>query len=143
MHALTFQCLCIKQQFVANMSDGRVETLVHRICWYALDLDKLRAAIISTLTDDETDEDLVPEVWGDARQIAILRSIYSVLSNADVDIPRVRLIDQQTDRAERGPHFFNLVFIMYCAWSHRWREANGYADAPPMSVFCVESSNIC
>ena len=120
------------------MSDERVETLVHRICWDRLDLDKLRSTIVCTLTDDETDEDLVPEVWGDAEQIAMLRSIYLALSNTDVDIARVREIDQRTDRAERGPHFFNLVLIMYFAWSYRWREANGYTDASAIPLFCIE-----
>ena len=120
------------------MCDERVETLVHRISWDRLDLDKLRSTIVCTLTDDETDEELVPEVWGDAQQIAMLRSIYSALSNADMDIARVRAIDQLTDRAVRGPHFFNLVLIMYFAWSHRWREANGHADAHAIPVFCVE-----
>ena len=120
------------------MSDERVETLVYRICWDSLDIDKLRTAIVDTLKDDEVDEDLTPEVWGDTEQIAILRSIYSALANTDIDIARVRHIDGRTDRAARGPHFFNLVLIMYFAWSHRWREANGYADAPAIPVFCVE-----
>jgi hypothetical protein len=123
------------------MSDERVETLVHRICWDSLDLDKLRSMIVDTLTDDEIDEELIGEVWGDQAQVAILRSIYSVLVNTDTDIARVRAIDQQTDRTVRGPHFFNLMLIMYFAWSHRWREANGHADDPAMSVFCVESNS--
>ena len=120
------------------MSDERVETLVHRISWDRLDLDKLRSTIVCTLADDETDEELVPDVWGDAEEIAVLRSIYLALGNTEVDIARVRAIDERTDRAERGPHFFNLVMIMYSAWSHRWREANGHADAHAIPVFCVE-----
>jgi hypothetical protein len=123
------------------MSDERVETLVHRICWNSLDLDKLRSMIVDTLTDDEIDEEMIGEVWGDQAQVAILRSIYSVLVNTDTDIARVRAIDQQTDRAVRGPHFFNLMLIMYFAWSHRWREAHGHADAPGIPVFCVESNS--
>ena len=105
------------------MSDERVETLVHRISWDSLDLDKLRCMIVDTLTDDEIDEELIGEVWGDAQQITMLRSIYLALVNTDIDIAQVRAIDRQTDRAERGPHFFNLVMIMYAAWSHRWQEA--------------------
>lgn len=120
------------------MSDERVETLVHRICWDRLELEKLRRTIVGTLGDDETDEDLVQEVWGDAEQIAILRSIYSALAKTDIDIARVRAIDQLTERAARGPHFFNLVLIMYFAWSHRWREASGHADAPGVPVFCIQ-----
>ena len=126
------------------MSDERVETLVHRICWDSLDLDKLRSMIVHALTDDEIDEELIGQVWGDQAQIAILRSIHWVLANTDTDIARVRAIDLQTDRAVRGPHFFNLVLIIYFAWSHRWREANGHADAPQIPVFCVESnSHVC
>ena len=124
------------------MSDERVETLVHRICWDRLDLDKLRSTIVDTLTDDVLTDDEVDEetrwAWGDAEQITILRIMYLALVDADVDITRVRDIDQRTDRAERGPHYFNLVMIMYSAWSHRWREANGYADAPAIPIFCIE-----
>jgi len=122
------------------MSDERVETLIHRICWYSLDLEKLRCAIVDTLTDDEMDEESIREVLGDAQQITVLRSIYSALAKTDIDVARVREIDRQTDRAERGPHFFNLVMIMYSAWSHRWLEANGYPDASQIPIFCVESS---
>lgn len=109
------------------MGDERVETLVHRICWDRLDLDKLRSTIVDTLTDDaltadEADEE-TREAWGDEEQLTILRIIYLALIDADVDIARVRDIDQRTDRAERGPHYFNLVMIMYSAWSQRWREA--------------------
>jgi hypothetical protein len=139
MHALT--CLSIKEKFVASMSDARVETLVHRICWDSLDLDKLRAMIVDTLTDDEIDEDLICEVWGDSEQIAILRSIYSALATADVDFARVSEIDGIAKRAERGPHFFNLVLIMFFAWSHRWREANGHAEAP-IPIFCIERMSL-
>ena len=110
------------------MGDARVETLVHGICWDRLDLDKLRCTIVDALTDavitdddDEVDED-VPEVWGDAAQIALLRSIYLAVS--DVGLDRVRAADDRAQRAQRGPHFFNLVLIMYGAWSERWREAN-------------------
>jgi hypothetical protein len=122
------------------MSDERVETLIHRICWYSLDLEKLRCAIVDTLTDDEMDEESIREVLGDAQQITVLRSIYLALANIDIDVARVREIDRQTDRAERGPHFFNLVMIMYSAWSHRWLEANGYAEAVGVPIFCVEGS---
>jgi hypothetical protein len=38
------------------MSDERVETLVHRISWDSLDLDKLRSMIVHALTDDEIDD---------------------------------------------------------------------------------------
>ncbi len=117
------------------MSEARVETLVHRICWDRLDLEKLRCTIVGTLGDDETDEDMVRAVWGNAQQIAILRSIYVALSAAAVDVARVRHIDHRTQRADRGPHFYNLVLIMYFAWSHRWKEANGYADASGFGYF--------
>jgi hypothetical protein len=120
------------------MSDERVETLVYRICWDSLDIDKLRTAIVDTLKDDEVDEDLTPEVWGDTEQITILRGIYSALTEKHIDVVRIRQIDQRTDRAERGPHFFNLAMIMYSAWSHRWREANGHADAPGIPIFCID-----
>jgi hypothetical protein len=134
----------IKQKFVANMGDERVETLVYRICWDRLELDKLRSTIVDTLTDDVLSDNEVDEetqgAWGNAEQITILRNIYLALVDADVDVARVIDIDQRTDRAERGPHYFNLVMIMYSAWSQRWREANGYARAPAIPVFCIERS---
>lgn len=133
----------IKQKFAVDMGDERVETLVHRICWDRLDLDKLRCTIVDTLTDDVlTDDDLDEETrgaWGDADQITILRIIYLALVDPDVDVARVHDIDQRTDRTERGPHYFNLVMIMYSAWSHRWREAHGYARAPEIPVFCIDN----
>jgi len=115
------------------MGDERVETLVHRICWDRLDLEKLRSTITDTLTDDVLIDDDIDEesrdAWGNAEQLTIMRAIYLALAAKQVDIRRVRQIDLQTDRADRGPHFFNLVMIMYAAWSRRWREANGHADA--------------
>ena len=122
------------------MSDERVETLIHRICWCSLELDKLHSAIVDTLTDDEVDEESIHEVLGDAQQITILRSIYSALTQRHIDPAQVLHMNKLTDRAERGPHFFNLVMIMYSAWSHRWLEANGHADASQIPIFCVESS---
>jgi hypothetical protein len=124
------------------MSDERVETLVYRICWDRLGLHTLQSAVTDTLTDDVLTADWVDEemrqVWGDAEQVAILRSIYAALSAAPVDIAQVREIDDIAGRADRGPHFFNLVLIMYFAWSHRWREANGHADAQAVPVFCID-----
>jgi hypothetical protein len=118
----------INEERVGGMGDARVETLVHGICWDRLDLEKLRSTIVDALTDavltdddDEADED-AREVWGDAAQMALLRSIYLAVS--DVGLARVREADERAQRAQRGPHFFNLVLIMYGAWSERWREEN-------------------
>ena len=43
------------------MGDERVETLVHRICWDRLDLEKLRSTITDTLTDDVLIDDDIDE----------------------------------------------------------------------------------
>ena len=118
------------------MSDERVETLLHRISWDRLDVHALRSAILDTLRNDEIDEELIHEVFGGAEHTSILRRMYATLSAADLGIDAVRQLDLRARAAARGPHFFNLILIMYYAWSQRWREANGYQDVSPDSDDC-------
>jgi hypothetical protein len=81
--------ICALYESITIYSPGKSVGLCS-ICWDSLDLDKRRTAIVDTLTDDEIDEELIPEVWDDTEQITILRNIYSVLEDTHIDIARVR-----------------------------------------------------
>ena len=144
----------IKEQLHVVMTEVLVRNMIDCICRFELGLESLFSALQTNLDDDVITAGVTngaagvtngatQAVYGSEQQIALMRSIWEALQDADLNLEMIQAIDAQLGllgihalpgpldlgtQALPGPLFFDLIVIIYRHWSQRWKDENAPSD---------------
>ena len=129
------------------MTEVLVRNMIDGICTHELGLESLFETLQANLDDDVITADLTNDetqaVYGSEEQIALMKSIWDALQDANLNLEMIQAIDAQLGllgihalpvpvylgtEALPGPLFFDLIVIIYRHWSRRWKDENASSD---------------
>ena len=133
------------------MTEVLVRNMIDCICRFELGLESLFSTLQTNLDGEDevitagARNDETQAVYGSEEQIALMKSIWDALQDANLNLEMIQAIDAQLGllginalpgplplysgtEALPGPLFFDLIVIIYRYWSRRWKDENAPSD---------------
>ena len=133
------------------MTEVLVRNMIDCICRFELGLESLFSTLQTNLDGEDevitagARNDETQAVYGSEQQIALMKSIWDALQDANLNLEMIQAIDAQLGllgihalpvtlplhlgtEAFPGPLFFDLIVIIYRHWSRRWKDENASSD---------------